>query len=267
MPPLLPPRCTMPATTPHSSARPISSRISIRSSASPKMHSPVPGTTPPSGVHRGFEHLEFATHGAAGPLHYTRWLASEHPEAIGAYYPALDASLQVNALGGGDTGAPQVKVNPIDRDWYHTDWVAERTIDWLDSLADDDDWFTWMSFPDPHHPWDPPESEMGRINWRDVPLPAGYPSRAEDRERILDAKPRHWRAWYDGTLVSNYEAPAQWVPATLTADQVREVNARNAVECELIDEALGARPHPHRGPGVGRRIGRDIHHGPRRVAG
>jgi arylsulfatase A-like enzyme len=29
------------------------------------------------------------------------------------------------------------------------------------------------------------------------------------------------------------------VPATLTADQVREVNARNAVECELIDEAVG----------------------------
>jgi arylsulfatase A-like enzyme len=29
------------------------------------------------------------------------------------------------------------------------------------------------------------------------------------------------------------------VPATLVPDQVREVNARNAVECELIDEALG----------------------------
>ena len=56
---------------------------------------------------------------------------------------------------------------------------------------------------------------------------------------MLDGKPRHWRAWYDGRLVSNYEAPLRWVPATLTADQVREVNARNAVECELIDEALG----------------------------
>ena len=45
--------------------------------------------------------------------------------------------------------------------------------------------------------------------------------------------------WYDGTLVSNYEAPKHWVPATLTDDQVREINARNAIECELIDEALG----------------------------
>jgi arylsulfatase A-like enzyme len=96
-----------------------------------------------------------------------------------------------------------------------------------------------MSFPDPHHPWDPPESEVGRIDWREVPLPGGYPEGRAEREAILDGKPRHWRLWYDGTLVSNYEAPADWVPATLTADQVREVNARNAVECELIDEALG----------------------------
>jgi arylsulfatase A-like enzyme len=155
------------------------------------------------------------------------------------FYPVLDGAMQVNAAGGGDTGAPQVAVNPIPRGWYHTDWVADRTIGWLDGLADDDDWFCWMSFPDPHHPWDPPESEVGRIDWREVPLPAGYPERADDRERILDGKPRHWRLWYDGALVSNYEAPADWVPATMTADQVREVNARNAVECELIDEALG----------------------------
>jgi len=39
--------------------------------------------------------------------------------------------------------------------------------------------------------------------------------------------------------VSNYEAPAKWVPASMTADQVREVNALNAVEVELIDEAIG----------------------------
>ena len=89
------------------------------------------------------------------------------------FYPVLDGALEVNALGGGDTGAPQVWDNPVEREWYHTDWVADRTISWLDSLAADDDWFCWMSFPDPHHPWDPPASEIGRVDWRDVPLPAG----------------------------------------------------------------------------------------------
>lgn len=197
------------------------------------------GTEPPGGLHRGFEHLELATHGGIGPLHYAQWLAAEHPDAVGGFYPILDGSLQVNGAGGGDTGAPQVKANPIARGIYHTDWVADRTITWLDSLGADEDWFCWMSFPDPHHPWDPPESEVGRIDWREVPLPAGYPEDRSEREAVIDGKPRHWRLWYDGTLVSNYEAPATWVPATLTPDQVREVNARNAVECELIDEALG----------------------------
>jgi arylsulfatase A-like enzyme len=192
-----------------------------------------------AGPHRGFEHFEAATHGGQGMLHYARWLAANHPEAVGMFYPVLDGALEVNAMGGGNTGAPQVWENSIPREWYHTDWVADRTIAWLDSLPADDDWFCWMSFPDPHHPWDPPKSELGRIDWRDVPLPEGYPETAAEREAILDGKPRHWRAWYDGRLVSNYEAPANWVPATLTADQVREVNAVNAVECELIDEALG----------------------------
>jgi arylsulfatase A-like enzyme len=191
------------------------------------------------GPHRGFDHLELATHSPVGMLHYARWMLAEHPEALGGFYAVLDRDLEVNAEGGGATGAPQVKDNPVPRDWYHTDWVADRTIAWLDGLAADDDWFCWMSFPDPHHPWDPPASEVDRVDWRDVPLPAGYPKSAAERERILDGKPRHWRLWYDGTLVSNYEAPTHWVPATLTADQLREVNARNAVEVELIDEALG----------------------------
>ena len=191
------------------------------------------------GPHRGFEHMELATHSPMGQLHYARFVMQEHPEAMGGFYAVLDQDLEVNAAGGGDTGAPQVKHNPVSRDVYHTDWVADRTIAWLDGLDADDDWFAWMSFPDPHHPWDPPESELGRVPWRDVDLPAGYVTDAEERERVLDAKPRHWRQWYDGELVSNYEAPRNWVPATLTADQVREVNAINAVEVELIDEALG----------------------------
>jgi arylsulfatase A-like enzyme len=191
------------------------------------------------GPHRGFDHLELATHSPMGALHYARFMQAEHPGDLAGFYAVLDGDLEVNAAGGGATGAPQVKDNPVAREWYHTDWVADRTISWLDGLADGDDWFAWMSFPDPHHPWDPPASELGRVDWREVPLPAGYPVRAADRERILDEKPRHWRLWYDGTLVTNYEAPTAWVPATLTADQVREVNARNAVEVELIDEAIG----------------------------
>ena len=44
------------------------------------------------GPHRGFEHLEFASHGAAGSLHYAQWLMLNHPEAMGMYYSAIDGA-------------------------------------------------------------------------------------------------------------------------------------------------------------------------------
>ncbi len=190
-------------------------------------------------THRGFEHLEFATHGSQGNLHYAKWLRENHPEAMGGFYATLNMSLEVNAEGGGQYGGPQVKINPIEKSWYHTDWVADRTIEWLKTLNRDDDWFCWMSFPDPHHPWDPPKSELSRFNIDDVPLPQGYIQNADEREKILGDKPIHWSYWYSGKLVSNYEAPSRWVPATLTSEQLREITALNAVEVELIDEAIG----------------------------
>lgn len=192
-----------------------------------------------AGPHRGFERMEFAGHGAAGLVHYGSWLRDNHPEHMAGYFPVLDMTLEVNPDGGGDTGAPQVKHNPVPRDIYHTDWVADRAISWLDGLDSSEDWFCWLSFPDPHHPWNPPQSELHRVPWRDLDLPAGYPADASERERLLDLKPAHWRRWYDGDLVSNYEAPAKWVPASLTADQVLEVNAMVHIQNELVDEALG----------------------------
>ena len=41
-----------------------------------------------------------------------------------------------------------------------TGWPTARSPGSTRCRADDD-WFCWMSFPDPHHPWDPPKSELG----------------------------------------------------------------------------------------------------------
>ena len=95
--------------------------------------------------HRGFEHMEFAGHGAAGYFHYGGWLRERHPTDMPGFYQVLDATLEVNAEGGGDTGAPQVHHNPVAREVYHTDWVADRALAWLGSLSDDDDWF-WCPY-------------------------------------------------------------------------------------------------------------------------
>jgi hypothetical protein len=96
-----------------------------------------------------------------------------------------------------------------------------------------------MSFPDPHHPWDPPESEARRINWRDLELPPGHPGSREKIEAILRQKPRHWLDWYEGRFRNPEGGPVRFIPAEMTHDQVREINAMVHVENELIDQACG----------------------------
>jgi arylsulfatase A-like enzyme len=56
---------------------------------------------------------------------------------------------------------------------------------------------------------------------------------------VLAGKPRHWLGYFDGTFTNVEGGPAGFVPATMTHDQVREVNALVHVENELIDEACG----------------------------
>ncbi|MDD9876045.1 MAG: sulfatase-like hydrolase/transferase [Magnetovibrio sp.] len=194
-----------------------------------------------TGPHRGFDRMELCGHtGRAGRslFHYPKWLAEAHPDHVDGFHEYAVKGSPSNA-GWGETGAPQVARNPIPVEHYHTHWTAARTIDWLRGLDDGADWFCWMSFPDPHHPWDPPAEAAARFPWREMPLPDGYPGSPEKCLEILDAKPRHWRAWYTGAARFNFEVPPAFVPAELTADQIREVNAMVHAENELIDAAVG----------------------------
>ncbi|HEY4375945.1 MAG TPA: sulfatase-like hydrolase/transferase [Acidimicrobiales bacterium] len=190
-----------------------------------------------TGPWRGFETSIQTMHvPAVGDVllaHYGRWLAEHGPEYLHTFAPLLGGS------PGGDTGAPETAINTIPRELYHTDWVADLTVSWLDSLDPDDDWFCWMSFPDPHHPWDPPAGELGRVPWRDLDLPPGHPGSDEACREVLAQKPAHWLAWYEGRFQNIEGGPAAFVPAQMTHDQVREVNAKTHVMNELIDEAVG----------------------------
>jgi len=190
-----------------------------------------------TGPWRGFDRSVQAMHVAAfngHPIgHYGRWLAEHHPEHLGSFAPLLGAT------PGGYTDAPETKNNPIPRGFYHTDWVADLVVDELDRYGDDDRWFVWMSFPDPHHPWDPPATELARIPWTDLDLPAGHPGSDDEIRDILARKPAHWLGYYDGTFVNAEGGPAVFRVPSLTQDNIREINAKVHVMNELIDEACG----------------------------
>lgn len=185
------------------------------------------------GPYRGFEYVNFAGHGTFGLSHYATWLKATYPEEAAGYLRTFATT------PGGDTSAPAVKANPISREHYHTDWIADQVIDWLDTLDDGDDWFCWMSFPDPHHPWDIPASERHRIDWRSLDLPPGHPGSKDRIREVLADRPAHWKAWFEGSTPNIDGAPADFVPADLTDDQLREVIAAIHVKNELLDEAFG----------------------------
>lgn len=186
-----------------------------------------------TGPWRGFEHVELATHGPLGGHHYAAWIWDEHPEDVAGFGAVLSGT------AGGETGAPEVRHNPIPREHYHTDWVADRAIGWLRALGPDEPFFLWVSFPDPHHPFDPPLAEVRRrVDIRDRPLPPGHPGSRERIRRLLANKPRHWLDWYDGRHKNPEGGPITFRPAALTDDQLREVDAMIQVENELVDEAV-----------------------------
>ena len=108
------------------------------------------------------------------------------PQWLDAFYPLINfASMGLNDEGGGDTDAPEVKHNPMPRgDVPHRLGGATAPSPGSTRSTAADDWFCWMSFPDPHHPWDPPVDEVRRrIDWHDLDLPPGHPGSADKARR------------------------------------------------------------------------------------
>ncbi|MCC7075554.1 MAG: sulfatase-like hydrolase/transferase [Acidimicrobiia bacterium] len=56
--------------------------------------------------------------------------------------------------------------NQIDVADHHTTWVTDRALEWID--AADAPFFCWVSFADPHHPFDPPEPWSSRYRPEDM---------------------------------------------------------------------------------------------------
>jgi arylsulfatase A-like enzyme len=189
------------------------------------------------GPWRGFDYAIHAMHiynfRGAPVGNYGRWVQQNYREFFKTAAPLL------NAAPGGDTGAPETQNNPLPREAYHTDWLAGLAVDWLKGLDADEDWFLWLSFPDPHHPWDPPMAENKRCDWRDLPLPAGHPGSPDAIRKVLARKPAHWLAFYDGQFANIEGGPMNFTPQQLSDDNIREINAKVHVMNELVDDAIG----------------------------
>jgi arylsulfatase A-like enzyme len=92
----------------------------------------------------GFEHWDGTLgHGKYTRGEYRTWLDSTHPDAARALDKPMPQSDQV----------PWWELD-IDPELHYNAWIADRSIDFLDSMAGGTEpFFLWCSFPDPHAPF------------------------------------------------------------------------------------------------------------------
>ena len=190
------------------------------------------------GPYMGFEHVELAVLGHVDnpcPLedppagHYERFLRERLPgDALERVYRA--------ALRP-QVGAAQTWHSALPVAWHSSTWVAERAIRWLAQRDAQTPFCAWVSFPDPHQPFDCPAPWSLLYDPDEVPLPA---------QRALDAQLRPW--WHQATLdgvpqladpvMRGLRAQVSRIPAQSEL-QLRHMTANYYGMISLIDDAVG----------------------------
>lgn len=98
----------------------------------------------------GYQHVDMVTgHGVHCDGHYAQWFRKTHPD----WQALLDPANQLPH----NYSCPQANRTPVPEESYSTSWIADRACDWLSAQSGEEaPFFAFVSFPDPHHPFNPP---------------------------------------------------------------------------------------------------------------
>ncbi|MEM7439502.1 MAG: sulfatase-like hydrolase/transferase [Pseudomonadota bacterium] len=97
----------------------------------------------------GFRHVDMVTsHGDRAGGHYAQWFRTQHPDW-------QDLHDEANELPHSYT-CPQAYRTPIPEELYPTAYVGNQAADWISTRSADAPFFAFVSFGDPHHPFNPP---------------------------------------------------------------------------------------------------------------
>ena len=121
----------------------------------------------------GFDHVRMVTsHSDQCGGHYLQWLKSK----TNLWAEMRDWDNQMEH----DYTCPQAVRTPIPEELYPTTYIKNEAKRYLNGRADQDDpFFAFVSFPDPHHPFTPPGKywDMYTPDQFSVDLPFTRPTR------------------------------------------------------------------------------------------
>jgi arylsulfatase A-like enzyme len=115
----------------------------------------------------GFDYVTLVrAHGDDVGGDYNLWLAEHHPTAGHLLGPK-------NGLPHGYT-CPQAYRTAIPEQLYATAFIGERAAAFLDDIDPQTSFFLMVSFPDPHHPFNPPGKYWDMYSPDSFPVPEAY---------------------------------------------------------------------------------------------
>lgn len=116
----------------------------------------------------GYGHVEIVTgHGDNVDGDYRAWLRSKDPAALGLLGPENSAPH--------DYIVPQAYRTRIPEELYSTNYLADRAEAYLSARnAKSDPFFLTVSFPDPHHPFNPPGKYWDMYKPEQFPVPEAF---------------------------------------------------------------------------------------------
>lgn len=116
----------------------------------------------------GFDHVELVTrHGDRTLGNYREWLLERMPDP--------DRLLGAENQLPHDYVCPQAIRTALPEELYSTSYIAERAVAWLEANREGDEpYFLMVSFPDPHHPFNPPGRYWDMYDPADMATPAAF---------------------------------------------------------------------------------------------
>lgn len=189
-----------------------------------------------TGPYMGFDYLELFIDGPVKwpywtppqGLHFTRWL-----DETGA---GAHAGKRYDRGKRPASAAQQVHTPDLPLNWHTSSWLGDRATDFISRYEDDDPFMLWVSFPDPHHPFDPPSPYDRMYDPQDVDLP---------KHRDLDLGRRPW--WHSASLTGTPQTNEEFREIRenlsrqkrLTDRQLRDITAAYFGMISLVDHNVG----------------------------
>ena len=116
----------------------------------------------------GFDHVDLVLrHGTMNGGDYEIWLKNAAPE----FLPLRGQESQLPH----DYICPQAIRTPVPEEYYSTTYVADRACEWLEGRKGNSrPFFLMVSWPDPHHPFNPPGKYWDMYRPEEMEVPPAF---------------------------------------------------------------------------------------------